>query len=91
MKRSKGTLSKRSRRLKKEREFTVNDFLKEFREGERVALDIQPYYRSLPHMRYDGKIGVVEGKRGKAYIVKIRDGNAYKKLVVLPIHLKKVV
>ena len=83
-------LSKRSRRLKKERQFTINDFVRTFKVGDRVVLDIQPYYKSLPHPKFNGRVGVVEAQRGKAYVVRIRDGDAEKRLICLPIHLKKV-
>jgi len=32
----------------------------------------------------------VEGKRGRAYVVKIKDGNMTKRVILLPIHLVKM-
>ena len=40
--------------------------------------------------RLQGRTGVVEEKRGKAYIIKIKDQNKEKKFLIKPIHLKKI-
>ena len=40
--------------------------------------------------RFQGRTGVVEGKRGRLYIVKINDKNKEKQLLIEPIHLKKI-
>ncbi|MEM0269186.1 MAG: 50S ribosomal protein L21e, partial [Candidatus Korarchaeum sp.] len=45
--------------------------------------------RGMPHRRYQGKVGVVTGRRGDAYLVDIKLGGKTKHLIVLPVHLKK--
>ena len=37
-----------------------------------------------------GRTGVVEGKRGKSYIIEVNDQNKEKKFIIAPIHLKKM-
>ena len=37
-----------------------------------------------------GRTGIVEGKRGRAYIINIMDGNCNKRYIIRPIHLKKL-
>jgi large subunit ribosomal protein L21e len=37
-----------------------------------------------------GKTGIVKGKRGKAYVVEIKDKNKLKEFIIKPIHLKKL-
>jgi len=37
-----------------------------------------------------GKTGVVESRRGKAYIVKIKDNKQEKRYIIPAIHLKKI-
>jgi large subunit ribosomal protein L21e len=44
----------------------------------------------MPHPRYRGRTGIITAMRGKSYIVKIKDGNATKNLIVPPVHLRKV-
>ena len=40
--------------------------------------------------RLQGRTGVVEYKRGKTYMVKIKDQNNEKRFLIQPIHLKKI-
>jgi large subunit ribosomal protein L21e len=64
--------------------------LKEFEVGDKVVIDVEPSIRrGMPHRRYQGKVGVVMGRRGEAYLVDIKLGGKTKHLIVLPIHLKK--
>ncbi len=65
-------------------------FLKQFDVGDKVVIDVEPSVRrGMPHRRYQGKVGVVVGKRGSAYLVDVKIGNKVKHLIVLPVHLKK--
>ena len=92
--RSKGIRSKSRHVLqKKVRERGLSPItraLQEFKEGEKVNIVIDPSIHSgMPHHRFHGITGDVEGKRGNAYIVKIRDGNKSKRIIVKPEHLRK--
>lgn len=61
----------------------------EFEEGQKVHLKIDP---SVPagrfHPRFNGLTGEVIGKQGRAYKVRITDGDTDKTLVVKPAHLR---
>jgi len=68
----------------------LSRYFQEFNEGDFVAISRE---QSIPinfEKRLQGVTGIVEGKRGKAYIVKIKDGNKEKKILIEPIHLKKI-
>lgn len=69
---------------------TLTKFLQEFSIGERVAIDIQSNVKGFPHPRFQGLVGKVIGKRGKAYIVEVRNKDAKKIIITKPVHLKKV-
>ena len=91
MKRSRGYLSSYTRRLKRERKLTANDFVKDIKVGDKVVIDVQPYYEgALPHPRYNGKSGVVKEIRGKAYVVEIKVGNKVKHIISEAVHIRKV-
>lgn len=82
-------MSKRTRKLGASAEkLTVSGLVKKYKVGDSVVLDHQSRYSGMPHPRYRGKCGKVVAKRGHAYEVQIRDGNATKMLVVSPVHLK---
>ena len=68
----------------------LSRYFQELNEGDFVAISRE---QSVPinfEKRFQGITGVVEGKRGKAYIVKIKDGNKEKNILLEPIHLKKI-
>ena len=90
VKRSRGYLSKCSRRLKAHRRLTVNDFIKEFKVGDRVYIHPVPYYKrgQIPHKRFKGKVGKVVEVRGNAYVVEVKVGGKTFRPIILPMHLK---
>ena len=68
----------------------LSRYFQELNEGDFVAISREQAVPVNFGKRLQGITGVVEGKRGKAYIVKIRDGNKEKRLLIEPIHLKKI-
>ncbi|BFI75157.1 50S ribosomal protein L21e [Sulfurisphaera ohwakuensis] len=64
--------------------------MEEFKEGDYVVIKINPsIHKGMPHRRYHGKVGVIQGKRGKAYIVRVTLGDKEKVIIVRPEHLAK--
>lgn len=64
----------------------------EYKEGDLVAIDICPNYISTaPHRRYQGKVGVVVGRRGRAYLVKIKVGGKEKLIITTKDHIRPFV
>ncbi|MEM0350259.1 MAG: 50S ribosomal protein L21e [Archaeoglobaceae archaeon] len=89
---SHGFRFKSGRKLKKkvrEKGIRLRKFLQEFEIGQRVIIDIEPAsQKGMPHPRYQGRSGIVVGKRGRAYLVQIKDGSILKTLISRPEHLK---
>ena len=65
-------------------------YFQELNEGDSVAVVREPAVQSSFPKTLQGRTGVVEGKRGKAYFVKIKDQNKEKKFLIEAIHLKKI-
>jgi len=85
-------MSKRSKLLRKrggKGRLGVPKLVKKFKVGDVVAIDLKPDQSGMPHPRYRGRHGVVVGKRGKAYVVKLKFMSAVKELVVPAVHLEK--
>lgn len=81
--RYKTTKRKRERGL-----VAVTLMLKEFRIGDRVHVRHSPSVRGgAPFRRFVGKTGVVVGRQGVCYLVKIQDQHAEKQAVIHPAHL----
>jgi len=80
-------------RLKRgENPLKVTSILRDYEVNERVVVDINPsIHKGMPHRRYHGKVGVVVGRRGRAYILKMMDGSVEKTLIVRPEHLKPLI
>lgn len=69
----------------------VNRFLKKFKVGERVVIDIDSVsQKGVPFRRFQGLSGKIVEKRGRAYIVEIKDGGKTKYIPTKPEHLKTI-
>jgi large subunit ribosomal protein L21e len=67
----------------------LSRLLYEYKPGDRVIIDIDPTFISTaPHRRYQGKVGVVIGVRGRAYIVETYLGDKKKIIITTADHLK---
>ena len=70
---------------------SVNKRIKEFKIGSRVMIKPDPSeQKGMPFKRFYGVCGEVINKRGRSYIVKIKDGNKEKKIIAPSVHLKAV-
>lgn len=70
---------------------TISKHLKEFSPGDQVLLILDSsIHRGLPHPRFHGKAGTVQEKRGRSYIVEIKDRGKKKQIPVYPAHLREV-
>ncbi len=93
MERSRGFWSGHSRKLRKRVRrrglIPVTRYLQEFSVGEKVHIKIEPsVHRGMPHPRFHGLTGTVVGRRGRAYVVEVRDGDAVKQIIAHPVHLE---
>ena len=68
----------------------LSRYFQELKKGESVAVVREPAVQSSFPERLQGRTGVVEGRRGKSYIVKIKDLSKEKNFLIEPIHLKKI-
>lgn len=70
---------------------SVNEFLKQFEIGDKVVIKINSSSESgMPFRRFQGLCGEVVEKRGRAYVLEIKDGDKVKKVIANPEHLKKI-
>ncbi|MFH1394507.1 MAG: 50S ribosomal protein L21e [Candidatus Micrarchaeota archaeon] len=88
VKRSKGTLSARTRDMKGKASATVAEQVKTFNVGDKVVIKPKARPEGMPNGRYAGRHGIIIEKRGKAYVVKVKDGGKMKELIAGPIHLQ---
>ncbi len=69
----------------------MTHFFTSFVAGEKAAIVIDPsVHKGQPNRRYHGLTGTVEGRRGRAYIVAVRQGGLIKRIIATPEHLRKL-
>lgn len=68
----------------------LSRYFQELKEGEKVAVVIERSQRaSFPNRLY-GRTGVVCGKRGREYVIAIKDQEKEKSFLINAIHLKRI-
>jgi len=91
--RSKGLKSKSRRKLTKHPRqkglSPISRAIQDLPVGTRVSIILDAgVVKGQPHPRYHGRIGIVTERRGRAYVVDIRDGGSIKKVISRPDHLR---
>jgi len=67
----------------------ISRVIHDYSEGDRVAIVIDGGQQmGMPHRRFQGKTGFIEGKQGKAWVVSVKDGNMLKTVIARPEHLR---
>ena len=95
VKRSRGIRSK-SRKLLRKRPrdrgiHSITRALQHFEEGDSVDIVIDSsVHKGMPHIRFHGCTGKIEGKQGGSYLVGIKDGKKHKQLIIRSEHLRRV-
>lgn len=67
----------------------LSKILREYNPGDRVVVKLNPsVHKGMPHRRFHGKIGIIENRRGQAYVVNVTQGKTAKEIIVRPEHLE---
>ena len=70
---------------------SITRALQHFKEGESVNIIIDPsVHKGMPHIRFQGYTGKIEGKQGGSYLVGINDGKKHKTIIIRSEHLRRV-
>jgi len=86
----KGTRHKLKKKARSKGKVSIRQIVQEFKKGDKVIIKPEPsIQKGMPHRRFYGKQGKVVDKKGKAYILEVKEGKSFKKVISLPAHLKK--
>lgn len=80
----------RRKKIRTRGKFSLSKFFQKLRDGDKVGITIERAVQPRFPKRIQGKTGIIKEKRGKSYVVLIKDGNKLKEFVIAPIHLKKL-
>jgi large subunit ribosomal protein L21e len=68
----------------------LSKYFQKLKEGDFVAVSREKSIPANFKKRLQGSTGIVEEKRGRAYVIKIKEGKKEKRILTNPIHLKKI-
>ena len=70
--------------------FSLTSYFQKLNEGDKVLLKAEPsVHKGMYFRRFDARPGVISGKQGRCYLVRVSDHGKEKKLIVHPVHLRK--
>lgn len=76
--------------LRSHGKISLSKYFQEFKENDRVSVIREHALEPKFPTTIQGRSGVIIGKRGSHYIVKINDLNKEKTYLIHPVHLKKL-
>ena len=85
------TRNKLKRPIRQKGKISITRYFQELDEGAKVLLHMNPAVQKGAYFpRFHGRVGTVQGKRGACYEIDFKDGNKLKRVIVHPVHLRKV-
>ena len=79
-----------TKRVREKGKLGLSSLLAEYEVGDKVVINIDPAIpKGMPHKRFQGKVGTIVEKRGKAYILDIPQRKTSKLVVAGPEHVRK--
>lgn len=80
----------RRKKVRTRGKLQLSRYFQRLKKGDSVAIVREPAVQSSFPARIQGKTGQIEDKKGKSYVVKIKDSSKEKRFLIEPIHLKKI-
>ena len=80
----------RRKKVRTRGKLQLSRYFQELEKGDSVAVVRERAVKFNFPERLQGRTGSVEGRRGRVYIVKIKDQSKEKKFLIEPVHLKKI-
>lgn len=76
--------------IRKRGKISFSKYFQRFKEGSSVAVIKENAIQSNFPIKLQGRVGTIVEKRGKSYLVRIKDQNKDKEFLIEPVHLKKI-
>ena len=79
-----------TKRVREKGKLGLSRLLAEYEVGDKVIINIDPgIHKGMPHKRFQGKVGTVVEKRGKAYVLDLPQRKTSKYVIAGPEHIKR--
>ena len=86
-----GTRSILKKSKRDRRRLFIGRTMHTYQEGDKVAIVLDgAQQKGMPHRRFQGRTGEISGIQGRAYVVRVADGNMMKTVVARPEHLRPI-
>ena len=86
-----GTRNILNKSKRERRRLFIGRVMHNYEIGEKVAIVLDgAQQKGMPHRRFQGRTGVISGSQGRAYVVRVADGNMMKTVVARPEHLRPI-
>lgn len=83
------TRNKLKKKVREKGLFPSTRLLIRYNMDDKAVIMIDPsVHEGMPHPRFHGKVGLIIGKRGQSYLLKVKDGGKEKIVIAKPEHLK---
>lgn len=80
----------RRKKVRTRGKLQLSRYFQKLKEGVKVSIVRERSIAGSFPKRIQGRTGVVEAKRGRSYMIKLKDQNKEKRFLIEPIHLKKI-
>jgi large subunit ribosomal protein L21e len=79
-----------TKRVREKGKVGLSRLLAEYEVGDKVVINIDSgVHKGMPHKRFQGKVGTVVERRGKAYVLDIPQRKTSKRVIAGPEHVRK--
>ena len=79
-----------TKRVREKGKLGLSRLLAKYEVGDKVIINIDPgIHKGMPHKRFQGKVGTVVEKRGKAYVLDLPQRKTSKYIIAGPEHIKR--
>jgi large subunit ribosomal protein L21e len=79
-----------TKRVREKGKLGFSRLLADYEVGDKVVINIDPaIHKGMPHKRFQGKVGTIVEKRGKAYVLNIPQRKTSKLVIARPEHVRK--
>ena len=86
-----GTRSILRKNKRERRRLFIGRTMHTYQEGDKVAIVLDgAQQKGMPHRRFQGRTGEIAGTQGRAYVIRVADGNMMKTVVARPEHLRPI-
>ncbi len=79
-----------TKRVREKGKLGLSRLLAKYEVGDKVIINIDPgIHKGMPHKRFQGKVGTVVEKRGRAYVLDLPQRKPSKYIIAGPEHIKR--